>query len=148
MRTAWRACSIITCLLTLSCALAYTYIVATQAAYVTGTDAASAARLLAAYGGSPLRYASNGRAVASVVFLWPGMVCTFLSTVVLWHSLAHVERFGPLSTHARAQLAAEKPESLEPASFETGRGEAGGVSGQLPPTHAVPGAVSDEAVRV
>jgi hypothetical protein len=64
-------------MLALSCALAYTYIVATQSAYVTGADAAETQRLLAMYGGSPLRYRDNGRAIASVVFLWPGTVFTF-----------------------------------------------------------------------
>jgi hypothetical protein len=62
---------------TLSAALAYTYIVAAKSAYVTGTDAGTATRLLIEYGGSPLRYRENGRAVASIVFLWIGMVATF-----------------------------------------------------------------------
>ncbi|RAR15974.1 gpi ethanolamine phosphate transferase 2 [Stemphylium lycopersici] len=79
VKTAWRVCSIFACMFTLSCALAYTYIVASQSAYVTGTNAANAARLLALYGGSPLRYSTNGRAIASVVFLWPGMIFTFVS---------------------------------------------------------------------
>lgn len=64
--------------MTLATALAYTYIVASKSAYVTGSDAATAQRELAAYGGSPLRYRDNGRAIASVVFLWPGMVFTFV----------------------------------------------------------------------
>lgn len=63
---------------TLSCALAYTYIVATQSAYLTGPDAQMNQQALAEYGGSPLRYRDNGRAIASVVFLWPGMVFTIL----------------------------------------------------------------------
>jgi lipid-A-disaccharide synthase-like uncharacterized protein len=77
VKLAWKICSVFACLLTLSCALAYTYIVASKSAYVSGTNAARAQELLAAYGGSPLRYRKNGRAVASVVFLWPGMVFTF-----------------------------------------------------------------------
>ena len=135
VKTAWRACSVLACLLTLSCALAYTYIVAAKSAYVTGTDSANAARLLREYGGSPMRYASNGRAIASVVFLWPGMVFTFLSTWLLWHSLAHIDQFGPMSTHARKEVVAEKP-----TSFETGREVDGAVEmpAQPPPTHAVP----------
>lgn len=64
-------------MLTLSAALAYTVILATKSAYVSGTDAANAARLLREYGGSPMKYRENGRAVASVVFLWIGMVGTF-----------------------------------------------------------------------
>ncbi|KAF3044202.1 hypothetical protein E8E11_007475 [Didymella keratinophila] len=136
VKTAWRACSVLACLLTLSCALAYTYIVAAKSAYVTGTDSANAASLLREYGGSPMRYASNGRAIASVVFLWPGMVFTFLSTWLLWHSLAHIDQFGPMSTHARKEMVVEKPV----ASFETGREVGGAVEmpAQPPPTHAVP----------
>lgn len=89
-----------------------------------------------------MRYASNGRAIASVVFLWPGMVFTFLSTWLLWHSLAHIDRFGPKSTHARKEEVTEKPA----ASFEMGRDVDGAVEmpAQLPPTHAVP----DTAARV
>jgi hypothetical protein len=75
---AWRICSVFACILTIACALAYTVIVATKSAYVTGTDRATAQRELAMYGGSPLRYKDNGRAIASVVFLWPGMVFTFV----------------------------------------------------------------------
>jgi hypothetical protein len=82
VKTAWRVCSIFACMFTLSCALAYTYIVASQSAYVTGTNAANAERLLAMYGGSPLRYSTNGRAIASVVFLWPGMIFTFVRYVL------------------------------------------------------------------
>jgi hypothetical protein len=78
VKLAWKICSIIACMLTLACALAYTYIVAAKSAYVTGVDAATAQMDLAKYGGSPMKYGSNGRAIASVVFLWPGMVFTFV----------------------------------------------------------------------
>lgn len=78
VKMAWRICSILACLLTLACALAYTDIVAKESAYVTGVNAAETQKLLAQYGGSPLRYRDNGRAIASVVFLWPGMVFTFV----------------------------------------------------------------------
>lgn len=77
MKLSWRICSVLACLFTLSAALGYTIILATKSAYVTGTDASTAQRLLAEYGGSPMRYRDNGRAIASVVFLWPGMVATF-----------------------------------------------------------------------
>jgi len=50
-------------------------IVAMHRAYVMGADSATAMRLLREYGGSPLGY--NGRVIASVVFLWPGMAATF-----------------------------------------------------------------------
>ena len=77
VKRAWRACSVFACALTLACALAYTYILATQTAHVTGANATESQMLLAQWQKSPLRYRDNGRAVASVVFLWPGTVCTF-----------------------------------------------------------------------
>jgi hypothetical protein len=76
VKLAWRICAIIAAVCALSSALTMTVIVASHAAYVTGTDAASAQRLLAEYGGSPLRYRDNGRAIASVVFIWPGFLAT------------------------------------------------------------------------
>lgn len=93
VKMAWKVCSVFACMLTLACALAYTYIVASQSAYVTGTNATDAQRLLALYGGSPLKYSSNGRAIASVVFLWPGMIFTFVryvqSPCLKLHRLTH-----------------------------------------------------------
>jgi len=109
VKLAWKLCSVFACMLTLSCALAYTDIVASKSAYVTGTDAATSQRMLAEFGGSPLRYRDNGRAVASVVFLWPGMVFTFASTYLLWRSIAHIDLYGPKSLHARASRDVPKP---------------------------------------
>ena len=84
-------------------AIGMTVIVARYAAYVTGTDAPTAQSLLAQYGGSPLDYGSNGRAIASVVFIWPGMIATFASTFLLWRSLTHINKYGPKSAHARTR---------------------------------------------
>ncbi|CAO2653276.1 Nn.00g026870.m01.CDS01 [Neocucurbitaria sp. VM-36] len=117
VKLAWRICSILACLFTLSCALAYTDIVAKGSAYVTGVNAAETQKLLAAYGGSPLRYRDNGRAIASVVFLWPGMIFTFVSTYLLWHSLAHIDVHGPKSAHARTRDDVAKPVDEKPASL-------------------------------
>jgi hypothetical protein len=113
VKLAWRICSVLACLFTLACALAYTVILATYTAWVSGTDAANAARLLRQYGGSPMRYRDNGRAVASVVFLWPGMLATFASTALLWHSLSHIDQHGPKSTHARTQDDVVKPVDVD-----------------------------------
>jgi len=118
VKMAWKICSVFACMLTLACALAYTYIVASQSAYVTGTDAGNAQRLLALYGGSPLKYSSNGRAIASVVFLWPGMVFTFVSTYLLWHSLAHIDAYGPMSTHARTEKPVDRDNVTEPTNLD------------------------------
>jgi hypothetical protein len=127
VKLAWRICSVLACLMTLACALAYTVILATHQAYVTGANAAEAQRLLAEYGGSPLEYRKNGRALASLVFEWVGWPATVAryvliwhwevgalttgSTVILWKSLAHNDKLGPKSTHARVRdSVAEKPE--------------------------------------
>jgi len=76
VKLAWRICSILACVFTFSVALGFTILVATKSAYVSGADAATASRYLAEYGGSPMRYRDNGRAIASVVFIWPGMIAT------------------------------------------------------------------------
>lgn len=125
VKIAWKVCSIIACMLTLSCALAYTDIVATRSALVTGVEMAEAEQMVAAYGGSPLRYSKNGRAVASVVFLWVGMVGTFVSTYLLWHSIEHIDAYGPKSTHARSREDTEKP-IAEKQVDDSGFGDANG----------------------
>jgi hypothetical protein len=105
-------------------ALAYTDIVATRSAYVTGTNAINAQRLLAAYGGSPLRYRDNGRAIASTVFLWPGMVFTVVSTYLLWHSIDHIDTYGPKSTHARTRDDVATPSTEKPLENGSAAGSA------------------------
>jgi len=140
VKLAWRICSVFACIFTLSCALAYTYIVATKSAYVTGVNAAETERLLAEYGGSPLRYRDNGRAIASVVFLWPGMVFTFVSTYLLWHSLAHIDLYGPKSTHARSRDNIAKPVTEKHVDHESLADSTGDGSGLTAPgqSHAKP----------
>lgn len=101
VKLAWRICAIIAATMALSSALTLTIIVATHHAWVSGTDAATARRLLIQYDGSPLRYRNNGRAIASVVFIWPGFVATVASAILLWMSYSHNEAYGPKSTHAR-----------------------------------------------
>ncbi|KAF2850067.1 hypothetical protein T440DRAFT_113508 [Plenodomus tracheiphilus IPT5] len=95
VKLAWKICSLLACAFTLSCALAYTYIVATRKVGVFGPRVGKT-------GGPALRFRDNGRAVASVVLLWLGMVFTFVSTYLLWHSIAHIDAYGPKSKHGRA----------------------------------------------
>lgn len=122
-------------MLTLSCALAYTDIVATRSAFVTGTNAEEGQKLLSLYGGSPLRYRDNGRAIASVVFLWPGMVFTYASTYLLWRSLAHIDAYGPKSTHARTRDSVAKPVNEKTTSLADSATDATAAA-QLGQTHA------------
>jgi hypothetical protein len=124
VKLAWRICSVLACVFTLACALAYTVILAMHSAYVTGANAEQAQRYLAEYGGSPMKYRENGRAVASLVFEWLGWPATIAryatmtlldmaefddcllipySTIILWRSLAHNDKLGPKSTHARVR---------------------------------------------
>jgi len=76
VRLAWKICAVLACIMYLASALGLTIIVATRHAYVSGVGSDEANRLLALYGGSPLIYKHNGRALASVVFSWPGWVFT------------------------------------------------------------------------
>ena len=126
---------------------------------MTGTNAAETTVLLAEYGGSPLAYRHNGRAIASVVFLWPGMVFTVVrcvslrwlwggrglltsdySTYLLWHSIDHIDMYGPMSTHARTRDDVAKPVTEKP--IENGSLADSTVEGETlaPPgqTHAKP----------
>jgi len=121
VKTAWKVCSVFACMAALADALAYTYIVASRSAYITGTDPATGGSLLSQFkkaGETPLAYNKNGRAIASVVFLWPGMIFTFVSTYLLWHSLAHIDAHGPMSTHARNEKAATDGASVASTSLD------------------------------
>jgi len=114
---ALKACSVFACMLTLSDALAYTYITASKSAHLTGTDFERGQGLLSQFkkaGETPLAYNKNGRAIASVVFLWPGMIFTFVSTYLLWHSLNHIDKLGVFSAHARHLDGAQDGAESEP----------------------------------
>lgn len=106
VRLAWKICSVLACVMVLATALALTIITATHEAYVTGVNADEAETLLRLYGGSPLEYRHNGRAVAAVVFIWLGLPATVASTVILWMSHKHDDEFGPKSKRGRAAMTA------------------------------------------
>ncbi|KAK7705514.1 hypothetical protein SLS57_010048 [Botryosphaeria dothidea] len=116
VKVAWRICSVLACVFALSSALTLTIITASKSAYVSGVNSAEASQLLAAYGGSPMRYRENGRAIASVVFLWPGFIATCFSAMLMWKSLSHNDSLGPKSTHARE---AEKGFAGPPATADS-----------------------------
>jgi len=103
VRMAWKICVVLACIMALADALALTVIVATHRVTITGVSALTAQTLYASdnkSGNPPLIYKKYGRAVASVVFLWPGFVATVASTVILFMSHAHDDKFGPKSAHA------------------------------------------------
>ena len=79
IRVAWKACGVMSCVFVGASAFALTIITAMKSAYVTGVSADRAEELLsqyAKYSSTPLRYKDNGRALASVVFVWPGWLST------------------------------------------------------------------------
>lgn len=101
VRLAWKICAVLACIMALGDALALTVIVASHSAYITGVDAATARSLLEAnQNDTPkLLYRHNARAVASAVILWPGWVATVASTIILFMSHAHDDKYGPKSAH-------------------------------------------------
>ncbi|KAI1498148.1 hypothetical protein F5X99DRAFT_394393 [Biscogniauxia marginata] len=106
VKIAWKICGILACILTLASAIAMTVIVARRSALVyalpgSGLTQADADDLLKAAGGPPTRYRRYAHAIASVVFLWIGVVSTIASAILLWKSQDHISAFGPKSTHAR-----------------------------------------------
>lgn len=79
IRIAWKACGVMSCVFVLASALAMTIIVALRSANVTGVSPERAEELLGQYtkyNVTPLTYKDNGRALASVIFIWPGWVAT------------------------------------------------------------------------
>lgn len=111
-----------------------------HSAYFTGTTPERGQQLLDEYAGSPLEYRHNGRAVAAVVFLWPGTIFTWASTYLLWKSYAHNDKFGAKSTHARKAdeeaAAAEKNAAGAPAMHD----EDGGIANPVHTPEAERGA--------
>jgi hypothetical protein len=104
VKLAWRICSVLACLFTLASAIAFTVILATRCAYIKGPDVAGAQFAMQDYPrGGPLCYRKNPRGIASVALIWPGMLATIASTVLLWKSLAHIDKLGPKSRHARVR---------------------------------------------
>ncbi|KAF2503302.1 hypothetical protein BU16DRAFT_546299 [Lophium mytilinum] len=104
VKLAWRICAILASIFALSTALTLTIIVATHRVGVSGLEGAGARPLALKRGLTPFQYRKNGRAIASVVFIWPGFLGTVASTFLLWKSYAHNEEFGPKSTHARGEV--------------------------------------------
>ncbi|KAF2139511.1 uncharacterized protein K452DRAFT_327983 [Aplosporella prunicola CBS 121167] len=106
VKLAWRICSVLACIFCLSSAITFTVITACFRAHVEirpGSDVTpeQARQLMNEFGKGPLEYHNSPRAVASLVFLWPGFIFTVASTVLMWFSIAHDDKFGPKSTHAR-----------------------------------------------
>ncbi|KAL9056843.1 MAG: hypothetical protein Q9162_002714 [Coniocarpon cinnabarinum] len=134
IRIAWRCCSVAAFLFAFADVI---YIVSSKAARVTGVpNPAEIERLVQHQSGSPLEYRKNGRAVASLVFLWLGWPFVFAGTVIMWFSLRHDEDKGPLSTHAQRQREQTRRDV-----------EAAGGTFELPPNTNVDGYHNEKKVE-
>lgn len=107
IRLAWRICAVLACVMALADALALTVIVASYKATITAKTADQIAIAKSAVN-PPLVYRHNGRAIASVVCIWPGWIATVASTYILFKAYAHNEKYGPKSDHALQRESDEK----------------------------------------
>lgn len=79
VRLAWKICSVLAIFFVGASAFELTVITATHSAFVSGVDVSRGEDLAGEFqkdGGAPLKYRKNARAVAAVVFLWPGFLFT------------------------------------------------------------------------
>jgi hypothetical protein len=75
IRWAWRISAFVVCIMALADAIAFTVITATGNAWISANTADQAA-IAREHLDPPLRYRDNGKAIASVVLLWLGLVAT------------------------------------------------------------------------
>jgi len=102
VRLAWKISAVVVTVMCFADAIAMTVIVATRHAYVSGVDAAEAQTLLVQSGNQPnLYYRHNPKCLASTIILWPGLVATIGSCILLIQSQMHDDVHGPLSRRGR-----------------------------------------------
>jgi len=102
VKVAWKVSSVVVSFMALADALALTVIVATRNASITGVSPLEAQALFIQNGPPNPVYRHNAYCVASMVILWLGVVGSFVSTYIMWKSLAHNDVFGPKSRAFRA----------------------------------------------
>lgn len=86
VKIAWRVTSVLAILFNLAAALLLTIILATHSASITGVDAAQARSLLErSKPNEPLQYKHNKRGIASVVFIWLGLLGTIARSATTLH---------------------------------------------------------------
>ncbi|RVX71925.1 hypothetical protein B0A52_04324 [Exophiala mesophila] len=109
IRWSWRISAIVVTIMTLADAIALTVIVATGKAWISA-ESEDARQIALQHLSPPLRYRDNGKAIASVVCLWIGLVGAITSCIVLWLYYAHLDTYGPKSHSARMRDGnADKP---------------------------------------
>ncbi|KIV79090.1 hypothetical protein PV11_06676 [Exophiala sideris] len=131
IRWAWRISALVVTLMTFADALALTVIVATGKAWISA-DSQDQEEIARERINPPLRYRDNGRAIASVVCLWIGLVGTIASCIILWLYYNHLETYGPKSHTARMRDDVDK--SILKTERRTSNRSAGD---QAPPKEAV-----------
>jgi len=128
VRLAWKVNALLCPIFVLADAIAYTVIVCTHNAHVSGVSSERAQEVLSSSGGPPITYHENGRVVASLVLLWLGFPFVIASTILLFMSHKHDDQLGPKSTHAR--------NDVETRAGEMGAGMADKESTDDPAWHA------------
>ncbi|KAB8343074.1 hypothetical protein FH972_022668 [Carpinus fangiana] len=124
IKNAWRACSVAACIFLTADVAVLTWVTSSRRAYVTGPRNRAIERQLSRMGRYPLVYRDNGRAVAALVFLWPGWIATIASTIIMWMSISHDIQYGPFATHARQNRTKEM-------KLENGSGLQSSIDGPL-----------------
>ncbi|KIX08121.1 uncharacterized protein Z518_02777 [Rhinocladiella mackenziei CBS 650.93] len=107
IRWSWRLAALFVTLCCIADTLALTVIVATGNAWISA-DSQDAEEIAEEKINPPLRYRDNGRAIASVVFLWIGMAATVASCIILWLYYNHLDTYGPKSHTARMRDEVDK----------------------------------------
>ncbi|KAI9374207.1 hypothetical protein BJX61DRAFT_532581 [Aspergillus egyptiacus] len=103
VRVAWKISAVVVTAMMLSSALALTCIGALHNATVTGTDQETAQTFRLEVSEHPsYRYRHNPKVIAAVVLAWPGWVFCVISTIVLFKSQKHDDKYGPLSDYGRS----------------------------------------------
>jgi len=107
IRWSWRISAVVVTIMCFADALALTVIVATGHAWISA-NSQDAEEIAQEKINPPLRYRDNGRAIASVVCLWIGLVGTIASCIILWLYYQHLDTYGPKSHSARMRDEVDK----------------------------------------
>ncbi|KAL5046432.1 hypothetical protein BDW71DRAFT_66680 [Aspergillus fruticulosus] len=103
VRISWKISAVVVTVMMLSSALTITCIGALNDAVVTGTDRETAQTYRLEFSKKPsYTYRDNPKVIAAVVLAWPGWVFCVVSTIVLFVSQKHDDKYGPKSNYGRS----------------------------------------------
>ncbi|KAL4816191.1 hypothetical protein BDW67DRAFT_175680 [Aspergillus spinulosporus] len=122
VRISWKISAVVVTVMMLSSALTITCIGALHDAVVTGTDRETAQTYRLEFSKRPsYTYRENPKVIAAVVLAWPGWVFCVISTIVLFMSQKHDDKYGPKSNYGRSQedgsIVADKEGRTSPESM-------------------------------